>query len=61
MDHEPKANCHFAAAVFRFPYIFKMVAIEKGAIMHEMVKRADNWPAHNAGVMVVFCIVFVGT
>lgn len=37
-----------------------MAAIEKGAIMHEMVKRADNWPAKNVGVMVVFCIVFVG-
>ncbi len=32
-----------------------------GLVMHEIAKRAKSWPAKNAGVMVVFCIVFVGT
>ncbi|GAO19769.1 hypothetical protein UVI_02041700 [Ustilaginoidea virens] len=26
-----------------------------------IAKRGDSWPANNVGVMVVFCIVFVGT
>ncbi|OAA72739.1 hypothetical protein LEL_08523 [Akanthomyces lecanii RCEF 1005] len=30
-----------------------------GLVMHEIAKRAKSWPAKNAGVMVVFCILFV--
>lgn len=29
--------------------------------MKQLVKREQNWAARNVGVMVVFCIVFVGT
>ncbi|KAM3509286.1 hypothetical protein MY11210_006379 [Beauveria gryllotalpidicola] len=29
-----------------------------GLVMHEIAKRS-NWASRNAGVMVVFCIVFI--
>ncbi|KAM3537284.1 hypothetical protein ARSEF1564_009793 [Beauveria bassiana] len=29
-----------------------------GLVMHEIAQRS-NWPGKNAGVMVVFCIVFI--
>jgi diacylglycerol kinase len=39
-----------------------MAAIDQSLIsreLHELVKRRKNWAAREAGVVLVFCIVFV--
>ncbi|OAQ72061.1 hypothetical protein VFPPC_12697 [Pochonia chlamydosporia 170] len=36
-----------------------LIAREATEAMNAFAKREKSWPARNAGVMVVFCIVFV--
>ena len=31
-----------------------------GSAIHQIVKREKNWAQREAGVVVVFCIVFIG-
>lgn len=41
-----------------------MAALEQvyhGIQMHEIQKREKNWAAREPGVVLVFCIVFIGT
>lgn len=38
-----------------------LIAREAAEALNAFAKREDSWPHRNPGVMVVFCIVFVGT